>query len=160
MSIHIGITDENRQAVSEAMSKVLADEFVLFSKLLNAHWNIEGPDFYSVHEYLDELYHAQLEIVDTVAERIRAIGHYVPATLAKYSELTHLTEDYREENDSQGFFKELTDTYESIIMNLRGNIVPFAHEYKAEGMSDYITGLMEEHEKTAWMIRSHLKKFR
>ena len=37
-------------------------------------------------------------------------------------------------------------------------IVPFADKYKARGISDFITGLMEKHEKTAWMLRSHLKK--
>jgi starvation-inducible DNA-binding protein len=66
--------------------------FLLYSKTLNAHWNIEGPDFHTVHVYLETLYTQQQGIVDTVAERIRGIGHYVPAQLNKYLELTHLSE--------------------------------------------------------------------
>ena len=77
--------------------------------------------------------------------------------MKKYQKLSHLSEKYKGEATSQDYFKHLLKIYESIIRNLRENIHPFAEEYKAEGMSDYITGLMQEHEKTAWMIRAHLK---
>ena len=48
--------------------------------------------------------------------------------------------------------------HESIIIFLKENIKPFAEKQKAESFSDYITELMEYHEKTAWMLRSHLKE--
>ena len=153
---NIGISDKNREAIADQLSKILADEFMLYSKTLNAHWNIEGPDFHSVHVYLETLYNQQQEIVDTVAERIRAIGHYVPAQLNKYLELTHLSEEPLDKNDSKSLFTELLEDHESIIIFLRENIKPMADKLKAEGVSDYITGLMEYHEKTAWMLRSHL----
>jgi starvation-inducible DNA-binding protein len=153
---NIGITDDNRQAIADQLSKILADEFVLYSKTLNAHWNIEGPDFHAVHVYLEKLYNEQQEIVDAVAENIRALGHYVPAQLNKYLELTHLSDDAPEKNDSQTLFAELLENHESIIIVLRENIKPFADKFKSEGISDYITGLMEYHMKTAWMLRSHL----
>ena len=156
-TFNIGIADENRQAIANQLSIILADEFVLYSKTLNFHWNIEGSDFHSVHLYLETLYEEQQEIVDTVAEKIRMIGHYVPATLKDYSELTHLTEKTKGKNDSQGIFAELLEDHESIIVFLREEIKPIADRWRAEGISDYITGLMEQHEKTAWMLRSHLK---
>lgn len=155
---NIGISDKNREAIADQLSKILADEFVLYSKTLNAHWNIEGPDFHAVHVYLETLYNQQQEIVDTVAEKIRAIGHYVPAQLNKYLELTHLSDKAPEKNDSQTLFAELLSDHESIIVFLRENIKPIADDLKAEGISDYITGLMELHEKTAWMLRSHFTK--
>lgn len=153
---NIGISDKNRQAIADQLSKILADEFLLYSKTLNAHWNIEGPDFHAVHLYLETLYNQQQDIVDTVAEKIRAIGHYVPAQLGKYLELTHLSEKALDKNDSQSLFAELLEDHESIIVFLRENIHPIADTLKAEGISDYITGLMEYHEKTAWMLRAHL----
>lgn len=153
---NIGISDKNREAIAEQLSKILADEFLLYSKTLNAHWNIEGPDFHAVHLYLETLYNQQQEIVDTVAEKIRTVGHYVPAQLKKYLELTHLSEESLDKNDSKAFFSELLEDHESIIIFLRENIKPTADKLKAEGISDYITGLMEYHEKTAWMLRSHL----
>jgi len=153
---NIAISDQNRQAIAEQLSKILADEFVIYSKTLNAHWNIEGPDFHAVHLYLETLYNEQQIIVDTVAEKIRTIGHYVPAQLTKYLELTHLSETAPKKNDSQSLFAALLEDHESIIVFIRQNIKPFADKLKAEGISDYITGLMEHHEKTAWMLRSHL----
>jgi starvation-inducible DNA-binding protein len=153
---NIGISDQNRQAIAEQLSKILADEFVIYSKTLNAHWNIEGPDFHSVHLYLETLYNEQQTIVDTVAEKIRTIGHYVPAQLSKYLELTHLSETAPKKNDSQSLLADLLEDHESVIVFIRENIKPFADKLRAEGISDYITGLMEHHEKTAWMLRSHL----
>ncbi|MGA9211830.1 Dps family protein [Kaistella sp.] len=153
---NIGISDENRQIIADQLSKILADEFLLYSKTLNAHWNIEGPDFHTVHVYLETLYNDQQGIVDEVAERIRAVGHYVPGQLSKYLQLTHLSEQPLDKNDTQSLFAELLRDHESIIIFLRENIKPMADKLKAEGISDYITGLMEYHEKTAWMLRAHL----
>jgi len=153
---NIGITEQHRQEIAEKLSKILADEFVIYSKTLNAHWNIEGPDFHSVHLYLETLYQEQQVILDTVAEKIRTIGHYVPAQLNKYLELTHLSEKAPQKNDSQNLFADLLEAHESVIVFIRENIKPFADKLKAEGISDYITGLMEHHEKTAWMLRAHL----
>ena len=152
----IGINEESRQAVSVELAKLLADEFVLYTKTRNAHWNIEGPDFHSMHLFFESQYQQLDEFVDSVAERIRKIGHYPPATLAGFLGLTHLTEKLDDKNDSLTFIKELLEDHESIIEFIRGNIEPFASKYHDYGTSDFITGLMEEHEKLAWMLRAHL----
>jgi starvation-inducible DNA-binding protein len=152
----IGINEENRKAVSFELSKLLADEFTLYAKTRNAHWNVEGTDFHSMHLFFESQYEQLDDIMDSVAERIRTLGHYAPATLKSFSELTHLTEKTRDKNDSMSFIGELLEDHESIIGFIRGNIEPFASKYNDYGTSDYITGLMETHEKMAWMLRSHL----
>jgi starvation-inducible DNA-binding protein len=157
MKTNIGITEENRSAVSAQLSKLLADEYVLYTKTRNAHWNVEGPDFHSMHLFFESQYEQLDEIMDSVAERIRMLGHYAPATLKSFLQLTHLAELTERTNDSLGFIRELTEDHESIIEFIRGNINPFANDYKDLGTSDFITGLMEDHEKMAWMLRSHLK---
>ena len=153
----IGITDSNRQAVSNELAKLLADEYVLYTKTRNAHWNIEGPDFYDKHKFFEAQFGQLDEIVDSVAERIRSLGHYTPATLKSFSELTHLTEESRSDNDSKGFIITLLKDHESIIIHLRENINRFANEFNDAGTSDFITGLLKDHEKMAWFLRSHLK---
>ena len=81
MKANIGLTPENSQAVANELAKILADEYVLSTKTRNAHWNVEGADFYDKHK-LFELQFGQLdEFIDSIAERIRSIGHYAPATL-------------------------------------------------------------------------------
>ena len=153
----IGITEESRSAVSAELAKLLADEFLLYTKTRNAHWNVEGVDFHSMHVFFESQYNELDEIMDSVAERIRSIGHYAPATLKSFLELTHLTEKIGDKNDSLSYIKELLADHDSIIQFIRGNIDPFASKYHDYGTSDFITGLMETHEKLAWMLRSHLK---
>jgi starvation-inducible DNA-binding protein len=157
MNTNIGITEANRQAVSVQLAKLLADEFVLYTKTRNAHWNVEGTDFHAMHLFFESQYEQLDDIMDSVAERIRTIGHYAPATLKSFLSLTHLSEYAENKNDSIGFIKELLADHETIIEFIRGNINPFAGEFNDAGTSDFVTGLMETHEKMAWMLRSHIK---
>jgi len=155
MKANIGINEENRSAVSAQLAKLLADEYVLYTKTRNAHWNIEGPDFHAMHLFFESQYQQLDDVMDSVAERIRKIGHYAPATLTQLLQLTHLTEASVNKNTSTGFLKELLEDHESIITFIRGNINPFANDYHDAGTSDFITGLLETHEEMAWMLRAH-----
>jgi len=157
MKTSIGIRQENLSKVAEILSVVLADEFVLLTKTKKAHWNVEGPDFYNKHLFFEQQYKQLDDIIDSVAERIRTLGHYAPATLKEYLALTHLSEKSLETNDSLTYMNELCCDHESILIHLRENINNFASELHDAGTSDYITGLLETHEKMAWMLRSHLK---
>jgi starvation-inducible DNA-binding protein len=157
MDTHVGIKEENLAAVTQPLNRLLADEFVLYTKTRNAHWNIEGPDFHAIHKFFEDQYQQLEEIIDEVAERIRSLGHYAEGTLASYLKLTHLSEESRQKNDSKGFIKQLLADHETIIIHLRENIDRFAEDSHDQGSSDFITGLMKTHEKMAWMLRSHLK---
>src|SRR5580704_4141516 len=107
MNTNIGISPKNLQAVAAELSKLLADEYLLYTKTRNAHWNVEGPDFHSMHLFFESQYEQLDETMDSVAERIRTLGHYAPATLQGFLSLTHLTEKLGGKNNSQGFIKEL-----------------------------------------------------
>src|SRR5436190_13368980 len=152
----IGIKKESLSKAAHILSGFLADEFLLYLKTRNAHWNIEGSDFHTMHKFFEEQYEQLDEIMDEVAERIRMLDHYAPATVKSYLELTHLTEQSGEKNDSAGFINGLLGDHESIIIRLRENINLFANKLNDHGTSDFITGLMETHEKMAWMLRAHL----
>ncbi|HVK49814.1 MAG TPA: DNA starvation/stationary phase protection protein [Pseudobacter sp.] len=157
MTTSIGISTDNLLKVSQVLNGILSDEFLLYLKTRNAHWNIEGPDFYNKHKFFEAQYQELDEIVDDVAERIRKLGHYATATMKDYLQLTHLTELSRATNDAPGYIKELLGDHESIIIRLRENINHIANDLKDAGTSDYITGLMESHERMAWMLRAHLQ---
>jgi starvation-inducible DNA-binding protein len=157
MNVNIGITASNRQKVADELAKILADEYGLYTKTRKAHWNVEGPDFYDKHKFFEVQYEQLDEFIDQVAERIRTLGHFPPASLKNFLDLTHLTEVNSKKNDSLGFIKELLEDHESIIITMRECINKFADEYKDAGTSDFITGLMEEHEKLAWFLRAHLQ---
>ncbi|HVM89796.1 MAG TPA: DNA starvation/stationary phase protection protein [Puia sp.] len=157
MNTNIGIAPQNTKVVAEILSVILADEYVLYTKTRNAHWNIEGPDFYAKHTFFESQFEQLDAFIDEVAERIRSLGHYTPATLKSFLSLTRLTEQFNSNNSGEGFIKELLNDHESIIIKLRENINYMANELHDLGTSDFITGLMEKHEKMAWFLRSHLK---
>ena len=157
MKNNIGMTDTATQEVAKLLTKLLADEFVLYTKTRNAHWNVEGHDFHTVHLFFESQYQQLEEIVDTVAERIRTLGHYAIGTLKGMLELTHLTETTRAKNDSGGFIRELLEDHSSIVEYIRMNIKSTADQYEDFGTSDFITGLIKTHEKLTWMLAAHLK---
>ena len=157
MKTQIGIKPEDSVQVADSLNKLLSDEHVLYIKTRNAHWNVAGPDFVAQHKFFESQYDQLEEIIDDVAERIRAIGHYAEATMEDYLKLTQLNEKARTKNDSLSFIKDLLSDHESIIMTLRENINRYVNEWHDMGSSDFITSLMEIHEKMAWMLRAHLR---
>ena len=157
MEAKIGITPDNLSKVSQELNKILADEYLLFTKTKNAHWNVEGPDFHAKHLFFESQFNQLDEMVDSVAERIRSLGHYSLGSLAAFLEMTHFSEKLHEKNNSEGFIRELLTDHESLIIHLRENINLFAADLKDIGTSDFLTGLMETHEKMAWMLRAHLR---
>ncbi|WP_419870554.1 Dps family protein [Chryseobacterium sp. CT-SW4] len=158
MKAQIGIDPKQTEGIAEILEPLLADEFLLYLKTRNAHWNVEGPDFHTVHVYFEQLYTELEDVIDEVAERIRKIGHYAPATMKEYLELTHLSEKRENKNNSLSYIKDLLSDHETIIMSLRGSIDKINEKFEYDyGTSDFLTTLMEQHEKTAWMLRSHLK---
>jgi len=157
MKTQIGIRPEDLVKVADALNKLLSDEHVLYIKTRNAHWNVAGPDFAAQHNFFESQYNELEEIIDQVAERIRAIGHYTVGTMEDFLKLTQLNENSVEKNDSLSLIKDLLSDHESVIMELRENIDRFADDLHDTGSSDFITGLMVTHEKMAWMLRSHLQ---
>lgn len=157
METKIGISKENLARIADTLNLLLADETVLYIKTRNAHWNVEGPDFHAMHLFFEEQYLDLATIIDDVAERIRALGHYAVASMKEYLQLTHLSEEEKEKNDSKGYIRALVKDHESIIMHMREDIDQYEKDWKDAGTSDFVTGLMEKHSKMAWMLRAHLK---
>ncbi|MEH6682612.1 MAG: DNA starvation/stationary phase protection protein [Sediminicola sp.] len=156
MTTNIGISDRDRQGVVHELSKILADEVVLYTKTRNAHWNVEGMDFYEKHRFFETQFEQLDANIDSIAERIRSLGHYAPATLKAFLVLTNLNESENDQKDSMGFMNGLLLDHEFIIRALREHINRFEAEFNDLGTSDFITGLMQDHEKMAWMLRSHI----
>jgi starvation-inducible DNA-binding protein len=156
MKANIGISPANAEGVALELNKLLANEFVLYTKTRNSHWNIEGSNFMEMHKLFEGQYEELDEVIDSVAERIRGIGHFSEGRLADFLKLTDLLEE-EYTNDQNKLLTNLLNDHETIIRQLRRLIDEFATKYKDAGSSDFVTGLLRQHEKTAWMIRSYLK---
>jgi starvation-inducible DNA-binding protein len=155
MKADIGIPDNSSLKAAEKLNKLLADEFVLYTKTRNYHWNVEGSNFMEMHKFYESLYTELEEVIDVVAERIRSIGHYSQGRLKDFLQMTSLLEqDYTSDQKQQ--LQNLLDDHETIIRYLRREITPFNDEYKDIGNADLLTSLLKNHEKWAWFIRSYL----
>ena len=156
VTINIGLEEKNRQAVVKALTKVLADEHVLYNKIRSYHWNVEGTSFMEFHKLFEGQYLQTAEDIDSIAERIRSLGHYAEGRLKELLKVSEL-EEPSIPSDPFDQVANLVVDHETIIRNLRELVGKFADEYGDDGSSDFVTGLMQAHEKTAWMLRSYLK---
>ncbi|AIY12877.1 MULTISPECIES: Dps family protein [Cellulophaga] len=155
----IGIKKSNRKAVVEMLEQLLADEYLMYTKYRNAHWNVEGHDFHTKHVYFEEEYGKLETILDAVAERIRMLGFYSPGSMKRFIELSQLDENGPEQNDSISFMEILLEDHQKVITFIRKSIGENAEEHNDEGTADFITGIMQQHEEMAWMLRASVKKF-
>jgi starvation-inducible DNA-binding protein len=156
MKVNIGISEKNRQAVAVSLNQLLADEHVLYNKTRNYHWSIEGPSFMEFHKLYEAQYTVLAESIDQIAERIRTIGHFAEGRLKELLKLTSLEEPEAPTDQAQQI-ENLEADHETIITKLRKLITDFDEKYKDIGSSDFVTGLLKQHEKMAWMLRSYLR---
>ncbi len=154
----IGLSEANIQGVATILSRVLADEHVLYMRMRNYHWNLVGMAFGPLHELFQEQYEALANEIDDVAERIRMLGPAVPGTLTEMLQLATLTEQPGELPDDRGMVAHLVAGHEAIIRNLRQDVRAADEQYDDMGTSDFLTGLMERHEKQAWLLRAHIEQ--
>lgn len=73
MQPKIGLSEEQRECVTKILNILLSDEYVLYTKTRNYHWNVTGPQFNDLHKFFESQYGALDEIVDEVAERARSL---------------------------------------------------------------------------------------
>ncbi len=153
----IGLDSEVREKIINSLRTLLADNYVLYTKALNFHWNVEGELFSQLHEFFKNLYESLQESNDLLAERIRALGGYSPGSLQQFLVLTQLKEDKGGKLNYLEMLRILLADFETIIRAVRS-----ATELTAEnndwGTNNMLAGMLEGLEKQAWMIRAHLQK--
>lgn len=158
MKPEIGIADKERAAVVDILNVLLADEAILYTKTRNYHWNVKGMQFNDLHKFLDAQYGELNEIVDEVAERARALGGNAIGSMAEFLKRARLKERAGIQPDAPGMLRTLLEDHETIIRYLRADLKISQEKYGDAGTSDFLTGLMAQHEKMSWMLRSFLEK--
>lgn len=157
-NLNTGLKENDSKKVAAKLNQLLADEFVLYSKTLKFHWNIEGPDFHALHIFLEEQYNSLQVIIDSIAERVRKIGHFAIGSMTEYLKVTTLKEHTETGSITVKEVAELVNDHESIIRDMRDCIDDFEEKYNDAGSADFITGLLKSHEKMAWMLRATTKR--
>jgi len=157
MKPNIGMADGDRQAVVQILNTLLADEYVLYTKTRNYHWNVVGPRFNDLHKFFEALYTPLNDVIDEVAERARALGGRASGSLAEFTKSARLTEDPGAVPAANEMLTSLLADHEAVITTLRADVDTVNDQYRDAGTADFLTGLLAQHEKTAWMLRAHLQ---
>jgi starvation-inducible DNA-binding protein len=144
----------NKKKVIDGLVAAVADSMVLYIKTQNYHWNVTGPHFKSLHLMFEEQYSDLSSAIDLLAERVRAMGAKVPATYAKYAELTHLEEGHEDLPAEKMIAELLRDQH--IIVKTFSNVLKSAQEIGDEVTATIVTDRIEIHQKNAWMLESSL----
>lgn len=154
--MNIGITEKDRNKIAKSLSHLLADTFTLYLKTHYYHWNVTGLQFRTLHLMFEEQYNELWLATDQIAERIRSLDVFAPGTYKEFTKLTSIKEPDKVPN-AQEMIKSLIEGHEVVVRTARG-LVPVADAAKDEVTTDLATQRLQEHEKTAWMLRSLLEK--
>jgi len=152
----IGIPDHGIEEIVTFLNTLLADEYALYTKTRNAHWNVNGANFFELHKFFETQYEALDVIIDDIAERVRSLGHFALGSLKDFLSVTHMGEENHDFSNPNQIIQTLVNDHETIIRIIRNDITPISDKHKDLGTADFVTGVMEQHEKMAWMLRSFL----
>ena len=156
-SATLGIAVNDVQQIADHLQVILANSIILAAKTKKHHWNVTGPNFIALHKLFDEQYAALSENIDEIAERIRALGE---KAIGSHTEVLVNTTLFERENtyyNASEMIEELLNDHEAIIRSLRPAINSINDDHNDAGTADFLTGLLKEHEKTAWFLRAHLE---
>ncbi|NWF80656.1 MAG: DNA starvation/stationary phase protection protein [Chloroflexi bacterium] len=158
LTADIGLSAANVQGTVAILSRLLADEHVLYTRLRNYHWNVVGMAFGPLHALFQEQYEALAGDIDEIAERIRSLGATAPGTMTEFLQLATLAERPGDYPDDRTMVAHLVADHEAIIRHLRRDVRATDEQYDDLGTSDFLTALMEKHEKMAWLLRAHIEQ--
>jgi starvation-inducible DNA-binding protein len=153
-------TNAQSAEVQQLLNALLADEFVLYVRTLNYHWNVRGMQFHSLHEFFEKLYKKSAETIDDVAEKVRSLGGYAMATLQEYLNTSRVKEQpgSGEPPDPRVMISNLASDHETVIGQLREAYHAIHDKFDDPSTENFLCDLLEQHEKTMWMLQTHLDR--
>ena len=155
MAIDIGINKKDRESIAQHLSKLLADTYSLYLKTHGFHWNVTGSMFNTLHLMFETQYNELWQAADVLAERMRALDVYAPGSYTQFGKLTSIAEETGVP-DWKEMVQQLVDGHETVARTAR-SVFKVADDADDQPTADLATQRMQEHEKTAWMLRSLLR---
>lgn len=148
-------TPNATQDTIEALGALLAATYTLYLKTHNYHWNVTGPMFTTLHTMFETQYTEMALAVDEIAERIRALGAYAPASYSDFTRLSAVKEEVGHPSAVEMIRALVAD---QILVAASARAVIHAAEAAGDQASaDLGTRRLQIHEKNGWMLRSHLE---
>ena len=155
MQPNLGMSERSIDQSAQHLSKLLANVYVLYVKTQNFHWNVESAHFGALHKFFEEHYKELAEDIDTIAERIRALGVKAPGSLKFFHETADLKEEFQH-LDALEMCHRLLQDREHIICQMKEIIGKL--DDQDVGTGNMLEDRVEAYEKAAWMLRAHICK--
>ena len=149
--------EHNIMELVDGMKVFLASNFTLYLKTHGAHWNVTGMFFQSLHALFQEQYEDLQEQTDTIAEKIRELDHFAPASLAEYQR-TSIVDDFEGVLDAKGYLERLLMDNERMIIFLNKLFV-IAEGANNQAIMNYIAERLDQHAKNRWKLRTSLNGY-
>lgn len=139
-----------------SMNKCLANTFVFYFKTHAFHWNLEGINFPTYHDFFGDLYQELFDAVDPIAEEMRALDVYAPSGLNElYKHATISDSDLKGDSLKDMLMAALGDNA-TVIADLTTAFTLATKENK-QGLANFLADRIDKHKKHEWMLRSCLK---
>lgn len=152
----IGISESNLKTSIAQLAILLSDEMTLYIKTRKFHWNVAGESFMELHKLFESQYIELETIVDEIAERINKLGGKTIGTMNEFTLLTRIIEHPKQYPIQRVMISELLRDHETIISELRKDIDVCSNECHDAGTADLLTGILQQHESIAWILRRYI----
>lgn len=148
------LNEKTRTHVADLLQKRLADAVDLMMQAKQAHWNVKGPHFMSLHELFDKVFETVEGHVDLLAERIMQLGGTAQGTIRAAAKHSTLAEYPLHITDGKDHVEALSLALASFAKNIRAAI-DLAGEYKDAGTADLFTEISRETDQNLWFVEAH-----
>lgn len=151
-NVQTGLNKADTVTIANALKDALADSFTLYVKTLGVHWNVVGPNFFSLHKLTEEQYQDLAGAIDNIAERIRALGQIAPASFGDFRVASAIECETTIQN-AEEMLTGLINDNEALTKRFRA-FTAVAEEAEDVFTADLLTARIGQHEQNAWMLRA------
>lgn len=155
-ALPLDLEEPVRLEMTEQLNLLLADTMTIRDLYKKAHWQVSGPTFYSLHLLFDKHYGEQLELVDTIAERVQMLGGVSMAMAPDVAENTRIERPPRGREEPPVQISRLIDAHQIVLEHARP-LAKRADELGDDGTNDLVVSdLIRTTEMQMWFLREHL----
>jgi len=155
-ALPLDLDEAVRLEMTEQLNQLLADSMTLRDLYKKAHWQVAGPTFYQLHLLFDKHFGEQVEIVDTIAERIQLLGGISIAMAPDVAELTRIDRPPRGREEVPVQISRLLDAHLIIVGECR-TLAARASELGDDGTNDtVVSDVLRTNELQSWFLTEHL----
>ena len=154
--VRLGLPPEVRSRSVRSLNRLLAHAMALRDLYKKAHWQTSGAAFYGLHLMFDKHYEAQLELIDSLAERVQVLGGVALATAHDVVQETRLARVTSGSETPIQQLGELAAAHEFILGEARP-LAREAAEHGDDGTNDIIVSeVIRMNELQSWFVSEHL----